>query len=129
MVIQIRKNEDFFKWVNKPFYQLEEGLDSNKVLKKVISKYTKEDLISPRTFNKQNIKHRIFAFDIFGDFEVVVRKTKFENLPMNHNELSFPKSFIYSSLTFLLEYCDNEEEYYVEKDYVLEMIELIEKFK
>lgn len=126
-VLQIRKDEDCMKWANKPVFELHKGIDSKKVFDQVISKYKKEDLVSPRIFDKKNEKHRAFGLDVGRDCEVIMRKTKFEDLPMKQEKLSFPKPFIYNALTFLSEYC-NYDQHYIEPDYVIEIRELMEEF-
>lgn len=127
-VIEIRKKENFYYWANRPKYELHKGLDSKKIYNTIDLRYKENDLIAPLVFDLNNDKHKFFAWNIASDLETIVRQTKNEGLAIEEKNLSFPKQFIYNSLTFFSLYCTYDK-YYVDSDYALELRDTLEKFK
>jgi hypothetical protein len=127
-VIEIRKNENFAYWANKPMYELHKGLDSKKINNTIYLRYKQNDLVAPSVFDLKNEKHKSFVFDIASDFETIVRQTKVDGLAIEEKNLSLPKQFIYNALTFFSIFCTYEK-HYIDPDYALELRDTLEKFK
>lgn len=127
-VIEIRKNENFAYWANKPMYELHKGIDSKKINNTIYLRYKQNDLVAPSVFDLKNEKHKSFVCDIATDFETIVGQTKVDGLAIEEKNLSFPKQFIYNALTFFSLFCTYEK-YYVAPDYALELRDTLEKFK
>lgn len=127
-VIEIRKNENFSYWANKPMYELHKGLDSKKIHNTIYLRYKEKDLAVPYVFDLNEEKHKSFVSDIATDFETIVRQTKFDGLAIEEKNLLFPKQFIYKALTFFSLFCTYEK-YSCDPDYALELRDTLEKFK
>jgi len=74
-----------------------------------------------------NEKHKLFAFEITGQFENIYREAKFEGLAKDVQNLPFPKGFIYNALTFFSLFSRNYE-IPIESDYPIELRDSLESF-
>lgn len=114
-------------WLRQPNYKWTEGLDTKEIQNTIYLTFMEQDLEPPVTFDIKNKLHRKFAFDISADFEKVVHQTRFDNLPIEENSLSFPKQYIENALSFFSHFCNNKE-YNLTIDYVEELKDRLNKF-
>jgi hypothetical protein len=110
-----------------PLIKALQQLDAKEIRNQIYLKFEKDNFAVPNIFEVHNEHHQKFAFDVVADYETVIRKTKFEGLPVAERSLSFPKEFIHRTLSFFHLFC-TWESHGVAPDYAIELRDRLVEF-